>query len=867
MKLFFRNLIYTFLFTFISISIIKAGSGKISGRVTDAVTSEPLVGVNIMLEGRQLGAATDIDGYYFIINLEPGVYTMVASYVGYEQTTIEKITVRSDLTSKVDFEMSMTSISTKEIIVTAKEPPIQKDLTSSLQSFSSADIDAAPIEEIQDLLVMQAGISMLDISERASVIYDAPGDGIHVRGGRENETAFLIDGVRVDNPIWGGSQYSQKSSGSTVKEISSTLGTFNAEYGGKMSGIINLTTKDYGDRIRGELLFQTDNIGLESFNRETYRGELTISGPIVKNFGFMVNIQGRTTDGRFPGYEIPHWTDLKGELPIDSPDAVEVPADWRDELHGLAKLSWNITPSLRLMGTYILSHTQRLRYKHEYKYYPSGMPWSDTKSQGFTLGLTHQISNSSFYQLRLSRQDLGHFFGLHPIREQELNSGSSGKEDIYGFRYSGAYSNYWRDTVITYEAGINFTSQVSNTHLLKTGINYRQLDLFHLQDHTGTTPTIEIVTGVDENGDPIKEIFEDHKSYNNIKPLEYSAFIQDKMEFDEIGMVINLGLRWERWDLPMQYMEDPDNPKETNMLDVKAKDRISPRLGISYPISDKAAFHFAYGHFFQFAPYVDFLTGVNQKGPYGDFPNLLSIGLAIANPNMKPEKSVTYEAGVQASLATDLTLNVTAFYRELADLIGVTWMKNAGYVFFDNVDFGNIKGIEIILNKHFSNQFSLRLNYTYSQTLISTSSPLTAAQTIGSSAIAYRTQLADWDRPHVLAVIFRYSPPKILDFSFNFRAKSGRPYSVLAQTPNTERMPWFINLDVKVAKTFDVWSSRLNLFLKIYNVFDRNNIYSVYPVTGLWDDDGDIGTPPAKDADPRRISDGIRLLLGLSLRI
>ena len=158
MKLFFRNLIYTFLFTFISISIIKAGSGKISGRVTDTATGEPLVGVNIMLEGRQLGAATDIDGYYFIINIEPGVYTMVASYVGYEQTTIEKITVRSDLTSKVDFEMSMTSISTKEIIVTAKEPPIQKDLTSSLQSFSSADIDAAPIEEIQELLVMQAGI-------------------------------------------------------------------------------------------------------------------------------------------------------------------------------------------------------------------------------------------------------------------------------------------------------------------------------------------------------------------------------------------------------------------------------------------------------------------------------------------------------------------------------------------------------------------------------------------------------------------------------------------------------------------------------------------------------------------------------------
>jgi len=867
MKPIYKKVLSSLLLTLVFTQLLFAASGKISGRVTDSVTGEPLIGVNIMLEGRQLGAATDVDGYYFIINIEPGLYTLVASYVGYEQTIIENIAVRSDLTSKVDLEMSVASISTQEVIVTAKEPPIQKDLTSSLQSFTAADIESAPIEEMQDLLVMQAGITMLDINERADVLADSPGDGLHVRGGRENETAFLIDGVRVDNPIWGGSQYSQKSSGSTVKEISSTLGTFNAEYGGKMSGIINLTTKDFGDRIRGELFFQTDNLGLENFNRETYRGEATISGPIFKNFGFMINIQGRTTNGRFTAYEIPNWTDSKGLLPLDSPNSVEVPADWRDELHGLVKLSWNITPSLRLMGSYILSHDQRIRYKHEYKYLPSGMPWSDTKSQGYTFGLTHQISNSSFYQFSLSRQDLDYFLGLHPTREQRLNAQSGYSEDIYGFKYSGAYSNLWRDTVVTYEGSLNFTSQLNNTHLLKTGINYRVLDLFHMQDHAWTTPTIEIVTGVDENGDPIKEIFEDHKSYNNIKPTEYFGYIQDKMEFDKIGMVINLGVRFERWDLPMQYMEDPDNPTETKMLDVEAKNRISPRFGISYPISDKAAFHFAYGHFYQFAPYVDFLTGVNQKGPYGNLPNLLSVGLAIANPNMKPEKSVTYEAGIQASVASDLTLNVTTFYRELADLIGVTWMQKSGYVYFDNVDFGNIKGIEVILNKHFSNQFSLRFNYTYSQTLISTSSPLTAAQTIGTTAIAYRTQLANWDRPHDLALLFRYSPPKILDFSLNFRAQSGRPYSVLAQTPNTERMPWFLNLDVKFAKTFDVWSSRLNVFVKVYNVLDRNNILRVYPVTGLWDDDGDPGTPPAKDADPRRISDGIRLLIGLSLRI
>jgi len=842
-------------------------TGKISGVVKDAETGEALVGVNIMLQGRQIGAASDIDGFYYIINVDPGIYTLAASYVGYEKIIIEEIVIRSDLTSKVDFQMSMTSISTQEVTVIAKEPPIQKDLTSSRQTFSGMEIDTAPIEDLQDLLVMQAGISIVDINERADIIADSPGDGLHVRGGRENETAFMIDGVRVDNPIWGGSLYSQRSSGSTVKEISSTLGTFNAEYGGKMSGIINMNTRDAGERITAQLFFQTDNLGMESFNRNTYRGEATVRGPILKNLGFLINIQGRTTDGRLSGFEIPNWSDLNGQLPLDTPGGTETPADWKDELNGLAKLTWNVTPSLRIMGSYILSHVQRLRYKHQYKYLPSGMPWSDTKSQGLTFSLTHQFNRSTFYQAFFSRQDIGHFLGIHRVREQRLNAESNHDEDIYGFYYTGAYSNLWKDTVTTYEAGFNITSQLNNIHLVKAGANLRFMNLFHLQDHAWTSPSYEIVIGTDENGEPIKQVYEDHKSYNRIEPKEYFVYVQDKMEFDEIGMIINFGLRWERWDLPLEYMEEPDNPIETEMLPVEAKDRISPRFGISYPISERAAFHFAYGHFYQFASYISFLTGINQEGQFGDRPNLKSVGLAILNPNMKPEKSITYEAGVQASLGENLRINVTVFYRELADLLGVTWMKNAGYVYFDNVDFGNVKGIEVIFDKSFSNSIGARFNYTYSQTLISTSSPLTAAQTIGSTGIAYRTQLADWDRPHDIGLLFRYSPPKILDFSLIFRAKSGRPYSVLAQTPNTERMPWFLNLDLKIAKNIPLFSSNLNIFFKIYNIFDRNNILRVYPVTGLWDDDGDPGTPYAKDANPWRISDGRRILLGLTLRI
>ena len=304
---------------------------------------------------------------------------------------------------------------------------------------------------------------------------------------------------------------------------------------------------------------------------------------------------------------------------------------------------------------------------------------------------------------------------------------------------------------------------------------------------------------------------------------------------------------------------------ETVLLPTKPKDRISPRLGISYPISEKAAFHFAYGHFYQFPSYVDLLSGINEKGRYPDRPNLSGVGLAIFNPNTNVEKSVTYEAGVQTQLMQDVSLNVTAFYRKLSDLVGVTWIQTAGYVYFDNVDFGNSKGLEFTLNKRFSNYFSGRINYTLSQTLISTSSPLTAAQTVSSAPIQYKTQLADWDRTHDFAALINISDPQNWAVGMNCRMKSGRPYTVLAEQKNTERMPWNINVDMRLSKYFKFFGLKETLYLQIYNVFDRRNIYWVYNVTGKWDDDGDPGTPHAKDANPRRISDGRRARIGFRI--
>ena len=845
-------------------------TGKIAGKVTVQATGEPVVGANVVIEGTTMGAATDIDGSYYIINVRPGTYSVRVSCIGYVSIVKTGVQVNIDHTTYVDFALQESAVELKEVTVVSRQPLIEKDRTSTRQTFSSGDILELPIEDLDALIETQAGVLALEPLERAAVIEHNPGDGLHLRGGRENETAFLIDGVRVDNPLWGGSGYAQGSSGTSVEQMATLLGTFNAEYGGKMSGVVSLVTREGGERLAGEFRGYTDNFGISKYDRNTFRGELTLSGPVpyLPTVSFFANLQVATTDGRFRGYIIPDFTDIRGKTALEdetgNPLGQPVPVDWKDEWNCLAKMTWQVLPTLKLAGSYIRSEVKQAKYDHEYKYLPYSMPYSKTNGQGLTFRLTHQLSGSMFYDVYGSLQESDYFLGIHPVREKRLLLESGETEDVYGFSYRGGYQNFWVDKTKTYQFGASLTTQLTSLHLVKAGFDVRLLDLFHQWDNAWNTPVFTRNVGVDAQGNLITQTYRNHKTYANSRPKEYAAYVQDKIEFESIGLILNVGLRWERWAIPHGYLEIPELPLETQLLPTSPKDRFSPRLGISYPISDVAAFYCSYGHFYQFPAYKDLLSNINQEGPYPDRPNLQDIGIAMFNPNMKPELSVTYEAGVQVKLMEDISMSVTVFYRELSDLIGVRWIKAAGYVMYDNVDFGNSKGMELTFVKQLSSSFSARVNYALSQTLISSSSPITAAQAIGSP-LPFRTFLANWDRTHDLSAMVTALLPWKLRLSLTGQLRSGKPYSRLAEQPNTERMPWYANVNLKLSRRVELFGIRQTYFIQTYNVLNQRNIYQVYSETGRWDDDGDPSTPYAHDANPKRISDGRRIVLGVNV--
>ncbi len=127
---------------------VMAQTGKITGRVIDATNGEPLPGVNVILDGLTRGATTNLDGEYVMIGVRPGVYTLIASFVGFATERREGISVNVDLTTTVDFSLREEVIEGEEIVVTAEAIAVRKDLTSSEARVTAETIDKLPVTEL-----------------------------------------------------------------------------------------------------------------------------------------------------------------------------------------------------------------------------------------------------------------------------------------------------------------------------------------------------------------------------------------------------------------------------------------------------------------------------------------------------------------------------------------------------------------------------------------------------------------------------------------------------------------------------------------------------------------------------------------------
>ncbi len=236
-------------------------SGKLTGVVTDAQTGEALAGAQIYLDGTGLGSLSAENGRYFVINVPPGTYSVVAELIGYQSVRSENVTVLINATYTLNFEMTPQAIAVEEVRVeVAATPLIELDARGSQDLISAADLAYLPVNTVTEALQLKQGFFMVPDNENILAFTEKTRGitPIRIRGGRNGEVVYLIDGIPINNFIFGGPAFDLTKA--AVGQVTFLKGGLPPEYGNALSGIVNIATKSPGTNIAGTFEYQTSAI-------------------------------------------------------------------------------------------------------------------------------------------------------------------------------------------------------------------------------------------------------------------------------------------------------------------------------------------------------------------------------------------------------------------------------------------------------------------------------------------------------------------------------------------------------------------------------------------------------------------------------
>jgi outer membrane receptor protein involved in Fe transport len=846
----FNRIIFLFLYVLINMmgTLIYPGTtGKIAGRILDKNTGEPLLGANIILMGTTLGASADVDGNYFIINIPPGEYQVKASMIGYSSFTIQKVRVSVDQTTKLDFELISESIELTDVVVTAERLLVRKDLTSTEETISGDIISMLPLEDVSSVVNLQAGVV----------------NG-HFRGGRSNEVKYLIDGVAVNDVYSGQSSLSPEIN--SIEEVQVITGTFNAEYGEALSGVVNQVTKIAGDKVDGNVSFYLGDyvsshndifMNIDDVNpSNVYNIQGFLSGPIpgIENFA-KIFLSGRYNydDGAIYGQRIfnpPDSSNFSANSSSDwyvgsTGDGAYVPMNFNERLSLQAKLALNVGGGKGLVLSGFYQDSKYRDYNHLYKLNPDGDYNRYQKSLLGIASYTLLISNSAFIDFSLSglQSEFKQYVYENPLDSRYVDPAR--KQDVSGnaFLTGGTENWHFYHTTTSFTGKTDFTWQVDNVNQIKTGLDFT----FHNVEYQD----FQIMINANTNFEP--QLPEPGAFNNNTyesKPSQFAYYLQDKIEIDYL--IVNVGFRFDYFQPDGKYLIDPNKINELDELqppypdsllaDATSKSQISPRIGISYPISDQGAIHISYGHFFQIPPFEYLYLNPNFRIPLtGDFPE--NIGNTIGNTDLKPQQTIMYEIGLQQGLTEELGVTITGYYKDIRNLLATEiFIKNEFKKFsrLINKDYGSVQGVTLSFEKRFMGGFGASLDYTFQIAKGSASDPNAAFNNAQSNPpIESNKQLVplDWDQTHSLNLTLTLGEPGNYIASAIGRYGSGLPYTPSMQNQrtgleNSESRPTFYYVDLYMTKYFELFGKQLSVFLKVYNLFDTLNEVNVFTDTG-----------------------------------
>jgi len=861
-------------------------TGKLTGLVMDGNTGQPLMGCNIILEGTYSGAASDYDGRYIILNIPPGEYRIKAQMIGYQTRIVEKVIVSVDLTTTINFEMRTQVLEGEEVVVTAERKMIVKDMTATASHMQAEELESLPITEVSEALEMQAGYV----------------NGT-LRGGRKGEVAYLIDGVPVTDSYDRGTvidinknmiQELQVISGAFNAEygkVMSGIVNITTKQGSNKFG-------GSGEVYFGDFLSTHDHIfdNINEFNPLNIRNyELSLFGPLLKDrLFYYCDVRKIYFGGWYQGQQrfepvAVGMVDTSNNLILWDSTAMLgnnkwVNLNWNDKIYLQSQIILRLSNRSSIYYSLFYDDKDYQDYDREFKYNPKGLLKKNLTGVTHLVKFQQQLSPKTFYTLAGS-----YYYRKYTGRLSPKNAYDDSTTYVhpyylvqfpYQFHVGGTQNDHEYRNSQTRLVKWDMTSQVNPKHQLKAGFEVRQHDLslrkFTVRPALGEN-YVDVASGMDipTTFSPYihPTILPDstiYSSYYRHQPHELAFYLQDKMEFTEL--IVNIGFRIDYFEPDGVILADPSDPEiydpikpgnryhdlnNNGIQDIgetpvtiaerrgywykpaKAKYQVSPRIGISFPISDRGVFHFSYGYFFQIPNFTylyqnpDFELG-SGTGNQG----------VIGNADLKPEQTIVGEIGVQQQLSDNFSLDITAYLKDIRDLTGTraeeieVFGGSATYSRLVNSDFGVVKGITIALNQQNPNGLYTNLDYTLQIAKGTASDPEAYRNALsGGSLPEIQLNPLEWDQRHTVNATVGYNS-KHYGINFIGRYGSGLPFTprrsedITSLLTNADNKPPNFTVDVKSYYRMKMAGASWEFFLRIQNLFDTLNEVNVFNDTG-----------------------------------
>ena len=641
----------------LSVSSFAGNAGKLSGRVTDKASNEPLVGVNVVIKGLKLGAATDVNGEYFILNVPPGTYTVAASMLGYETINSSNVSIIIDRTTTKNFTLEVSLIEGEVVNIIAERPVVDKDLTASEQIVTSKVLENSGVRTIKDVLETQAGI----FSDNSNLAWQRGTTKGYVRGSSMVQAVYMIDNLSVNSGL-----VSDNYSGfntSTIEQISVLTGGYNAEYGEGRSAVVNIVSKEAPEGIHGTLLGRMRPAGVYHFGRNMYSKENndyvstginywitqsqdknsqfyqknpdsllqawrkqttpndvlakyaerpeyefegTLYGSVFEGLSFLASGRFKQGVGIFPQaipynpeYNVQGYLNYKFspelKLRIGGFIGGYESADYTSSNQNTSEMGQEATwlAPMRIDEQY--ARAKFNLFGAIYRQWPELRRWSQLYGK-----VTHVLNEQSFYEVtasylsdRMDRSD----------RENRIPD-TLWLPSVISMhpRYTllSYYHTWTKDFSQSYQLKGDYTNQITTAHNIKTGFAFKSHDFnyenFAAESKPGRNNSMNIFKG---------------------KPYEGNLYLQDKIEFP--GLIVNVGIRGDFFNQNRSAPKNMYNPLALNVDTISKpgqvltdgipgtpemerttlKTAFAPRLGISHPLSENSVLHFVYGHFYQ----------------------------------------------------------------------------------------------------------------------------------------------------------------------------------------------------------------------------------------------------------------------------